>query len=101
MGDVAPYSIYRVQGTTITPTSVKVLVGGASVPGTTLSLIDQEELPDNVPFIYFIQAVFTDGSLSSASNFSSITREERRADSGGGRHLHDAGGSDAQRTAGC
>jgi hypothetical protein len=75
VGTVSTYSVYRVLGTTVTPQSTKVLVGGAPVSGTTLSIVDNEELPHGVQYTYYIVASFTDAAVSGPSNSSTITAE--------------------------
>jgi hypothetical protein len=65
VGAAASYSVYRVQGSTVTPSSTKTLVGGADVPGTDLSVVDPTELPNGVAFTYFVIVHFTDGANSS------------------------------------
>src|SRR5262249_23735145 len=72
VGTATSYSVYRVQGATVSPSSIAELVGGADVPGTQLSLVDQTELPNGVPFNYFVIVHFADGSASGGSNFSRI-----------------------------
>ena len=74
VGTVASYVVLRVAGHTVTPASEIVEIvpaNGLPIPGTQLSLVDGEELPDNQPFTYYIRAVFEDGSMS-VSNFSKI-----------------------------
>jgi hypothetical protein len=74
VGTAATYSVYRVQGSTVTPQSTKTLVGGADVAGNLLSVIDPTELPKNVAFTYYVIVNFTDvGVKSVPSNFSTVT----------------------------
>ncbi|MEQ1760247.1 MAG: Ig-like domain-containing protein, partial [Vicinamibacterales bacterium] len=71
-GSVSQYSVFRVLGSTVAPSSVKVLVGGAPVPSSVTTIVDNEELPNGVQFTYFVTATFTDGGASGASNFATV-----------------------------
>jgi WD40 repeat protein len=64
------YTVYRITGRTITPASELVRVG--ETEGTITTLIDPEELPNGVPFIYFVKATFTEDTVSGPSNFVTI-----------------------------
>ena len=73
VGTAASYSVYRVQGSNVTPLSTTTKVNNADVPGGQLSVVDQTELPNGVPFTYFVIVHFTDGANSVPSNFSTVT----------------------------
>ena len=74
VGTAQHYLVQRVLGPTVTPLSVKVLVGGAPVPAPATTANDTEELPHGVKYTYFVLPQFTDGP-GGASNFSTITAE--------------------------
>lgn len=74
VGTVSTYSVYRVQGSSVSVSSVPVAVTGTVVSaGGQFSMIDPTELPQGVSFTYFVMANFSGGTKSSPSNFSTIT----------------------------
>ena len=69
VGTVTSSSLYRVLGTVVTPSSVKVLVGGGAISGPATSGNDPEELAHDSVHTYFVVPTFTDG-VGRPSNFS-------------------------------
>src|SRR4030095_8660710 len=72
VGTASSYSVYRVQGTTVSPSSTTTKVNGADVLAGQLSVVDGTELPQGVPFTYFVIVHFADGATSAPANFSTI-----------------------------
>jgi hypothetical protein len=66
--NVASYSVYRVTGSTVTPTNfaARVWVTGGPVPGTTA--VDTN-VKNNTTYTYFVLADFNTGARSGVSNF--------------------------------
>jgi hypothetical protein len=84
VGTVAGYLVYRVAGATVTGSSTPVLVCSeppdqqrpACPTASETSFVDEEELPNNEPFTYYVKARFNDDTqsqISGASNFATIT----------------------------
>lgn len=69
-GDVASYTVYRSTGTTI---KLPLVTVGTTTDGKTTTLVDSEELPNNVQFTYFVKVTFADGGSGVASNPATIT----------------------------
>jgi X-X-X-Leu-X-X-Gly heptad repeat protein len=65
-GTLVGYHVFRARGTAITSTSVIFQL--TTVPVTALTYVDTEELPNNIDFVYYVKALFDDGSTSFASN---------------------------------
>jgi hypothetical protein len=70
VGTVVHYSAFRVTGAVVQAGSVLV---GATPDAATTTLIDNEELPNGVPFTYWVKANLDDGSQSPATNAATIT----------------------------
>jgi Bacterial Ig domain len=71
VGPVAEYRVYRVQGTTV-PANINSLTPVGTTTST--SFVDTEELPNGIPFTYFVRTAFADTTpLSGRSNSITIT----------------------------
>ncbi len=77
VGHVFVYRVYRIYGDVVTPQTLAGAVQvGADVPGTQLTTIDTEELPDGQKFTYFVKAIFDDdtsNNVSGPSNYATVT----------------------------
>jgi X-X-X-Leu-X-X-Gly heptad repeat protein len=65
-GTLVGYHVFRARGREILASSVIFQLTTAPVTG--LTYVDTEELPDDIEFVYYVKAVFDDGSTSFASN---------------------------------
>ena len=65
-GILVGYHVFRARGREITASSVIFQLTTAPVTG--LTYVDTEELPNNIDFVYYVKAVWDDGSTSFASN---------------------------------